>query len=162
IAIIATTAKIAKIDTPVLAANCSSNSPKPLQRTPACNSGLNFGNYGNFGNDSPHRSSPHNYSSSGCLPTHPNQIVLLSRRQYRDQQEVHMKRLVTLLILVICIIAVAQERFDIKVREYFFSGFTGNTAALDKGMKMCEEALAANPKFPEAMVWHGSGLVYRA
>ena len=73
-----------------------------------------------------------------------------------------MKRLVTLLILVICIIAVAQERFDIKVREYFFSGFTGNTAALDKGMKMCEEALAANPKFPEAMVWHGSGLVYRA
>ena len=76
-----------------------------------------------------------------------------------------MKRLVTLLVVVVaavCVIAVAQERFDIKVREYFFSGYTGNTAALDKGMKICEEALASNPQYPEAMVWHGSGLVYRS
>lgn len=76
-----------------------------------------------------------------------------------------MKRLVTLLVVVIvavCVIAVAQERFDIKVRNYFFSGYTGDAAALDQGMKICEEALAANPQYPEAMVWHGSGLVYRS
>jgi len=73
-----------------------------------------------------------------------------------------MKRVVTLLIVAVCVIAVAQERFDIKVREYFFSGYNGNAAALDHGMKICEEALAANPKYPEAMVWHGSGLVYRS
>lgn len=76
-----------------------------------------------------------------------------------------MKRLVTLLIVLIvavCVIAVAQERFDFKVREYFFSGYAGDSAALDRGMKICEDALAANPKFPEAMVWHGSGLVYRS
>ena len=77
-------------------------------------------------------------------------------------QEGFMRRLVMLFIMVVCIIAVAQERFDIKVREYFFSGYAGNSAALDKGMKICEEALSSNPKYPEAMVWHGSGLAYRS
>lgn len=73
-----------------------------------------------------------------------------------------MKKLVTLLVLAVCVIAVAQERFDIKVREYFFAGFAGNSAALEKGMKICEDFLAANPKYPEAMVWHGSGIAYRS
>ena len=75
-----------------------------------------------------------------------------------------MKRLLIALVAVavVCVIAVAQERFDIKVRNYFFSGYTGDAAALDQGMKICEEALAANPQYPEAMVWHGSGLVYRS
>ena len=52
----------------------------------------------------------------------------------------------------------SQERFDLKVRNYFFAGFAGNEASFAKGMKMCEDALAENPKLAEALVWHGSGL----
>src|SRR5690349_8590723 len=53
-------------------------------------------------------------------------------------------------------------RLDMKVRNLFFSGFAGETAALERGMKICEEALAADPKDAEAMVWHGSGVYFRA
>jgi len=52
-------------------------------------------------------------------------------------------------------------RFDYKVRSYFFSGYTGDAAALDKGMKICEELLAANPKNAEALVWHGTGMYFQ-
>jgi hypothetical protein len=74
-----------------------------------------------------------------------------------------MKKLIlSCVILGAAIVLVAQQRLDVKVRNYFFSGFQGNDAALDKGMKICEDALAANPKDAEAMVWHGSGLYFRA
>jgi tetratricopeptide (TPR) repeat protein len=33
---------------------------------------------------------------------------------------------------------------------------------LEKGMKACEDALAADPKNAEALVWHGSGVLYHA
>ena len=56
----------------------------------------------------------------------------------------------------------SQDRFDYKVRNYFFAGFAGDTASLDKGMKICEGALGADPKNAEALVWHGSGLFYQA
>ncbi len=56
----------------------------------------------------------------------------------------------------------AQERFDLKVRNDFFSGFSGNAEALARGMKACEAVLAENPKHPEALVWHGGGLLYQA
>jgi tetratricopeptide (TPR) repeat protein len=56
----------------------------------------------------------------------------------------------------------SQERFDLKVRTFFFAGFGGDTASLEKGMKMCEDALAENPKNAEAMVWHGSGLYFES
>src|SRR6266481_4509685 len=63
---------------------------------------------------------------------------------------------------IIGLTAFAQERFDLKVRNYFFAGFTGNAEALETGMKMSEEALTANPKNAEALVWHGSGLYFQA
>lgn len=53
----------------------------------------------------------------------------------------------------------SQDRFDYKVRNYFFAGLAGDTASLDKGMKICEDILARDPKQPEALVWHGTGLV---
>lgn len=56
----------------------------------------------------------------------------------------------------------AQERFDMTVRNDFFAGFAGNRAALERGMKKCEEILAANPKHAEAMVWHGSGIFFES
>jgi tetratricopeptide (TPR) repeat protein len=53
----------------------------------------------------------------------------------------------------------SQDRFDFKVRNYFFAGLAGDTASLQKGMKICEDILAGDPKQPEALVWHGTGLV---
>ena len=48
----------------------------------------------------------------------------------------------------------SQDRFDFKVRNYFFAGLAGDRASLDKGMKICEDILANDPKQPEALVWH--------
>ncbi|MBI1853653.1 MAG: hypothetical protein HYR85_25220 [Planctomycetes bacterium] len=53
-------------------------------------------------------------------------------------------------------------RFDMKVRDDFFGGFAGDAAALERGMKTCEDALAKDPGNAEAMVWHGSGLVFES
>src|SRR5262249_8558044 len=55
-----------------------------------------------------------------------------------------------------------RQRFDLKVRNDFFAGFAGNREALNRGMKACEEALAADPKQGEALVWHGGGLVFES
>jgi tetratricopeptide (TPR) repeat protein len=71
------------------------------------------------------------------------------------------KKLFAMILLVAGVLS-SQNRFDLKVREYFFAGFAGDAASLDKGMKMCEEALAADPKHAEAMVWHGAGLFYQS
>jgi len=73
-----------------------------------------------------------------------------------------MRKLVVYTILAICALAVAQERFDYKIRNYFFSGFTGDSAAMEKGMKICEELLAADPKNAQALVWHGTGVYFQA
>ncbi len=56
----------------------------------------------------------------------------------------------------------SQERFDYQVRNYFFAGFAGDTASLEKGIKICEDTLAADPKNAQALVWHGSGVLFRA
>ena len=54
------------------------------------------------------------------------------------------------------------DRFDMLVRDDFFAGMMGDTARLDRGMKICEEILAKNPRDAEALVWHGGGLLTRA
>jgi hypothetical protein len=53
-----------------------------------------------------------------------------------------------------------SERFDDRVRADFFSGLAGDTAAMNRAMKLCENTLANNPENPEALVWHGSGLLF--
>ena len=53
----------------------------------------------------------------------------------------------------------SHDRFDMQVRNYFFAGLAGDAASLQKGMKICEGILATNPKQPEALVWHGMGLI---
>ena len=58
--------------------------------------------------------------------------------------------------------APAQQRFDLKVRNDFFSGFTGDKEALARGMKACETVMAEDPKNAEALVWHGGGLLFQA
>ncbi len=56
----------------------------------------------------------------------------------------------------------AQGRFDMKVRNDFFAGFTGNQEALNRAMKFCEDALAVNPRNAEALVWHGAGVFFES
>lgn len=58
--------------------------------------------------------------------------------------------------------AASPQRFDMLVREDFFSGFAGSSEALERGMRKCEEVLAKDPKNAEALVWHGSGLSFSA
>jgi hypothetical protein len=56
----------------------------------------------------------------------------------------------------------AQERFDMKVREDFFAGYAGDASRLERGMAACEEALKKDPNNPAALVWHGGGLLFRS
>lgn len=58
--------------------------------------------------------------------------------------------------------AVAAPRFDMVVRNDFFAGFAGDAERLAAGMATCERELAVNPDRAEALVWHGSGLVFQA
>jgi hypothetical protein len=72
-----------------------------------------------------------------------------------------MMKLKTIVLGLVAFSALsAQPRFDFLVRNDFFAGFGGDGAALDRGMKACEQVLAQNPKDAEAMVWHGGGLFY--
>src|SRR5712692_3682181 len=56
----------------------------------------------------------------------------------------------------------APARFDYVIRDDFFAGLRGDTARLDRAMKVCEELLAKNPKHAEALVWHGAALLIQA
>jgi len=58
--------------------------------------------------------------------------------------------------------AANAQRFDYLVRADFFAGAAGDQARLDKAIDRCEQELAVNPKHPEALVWHGAGLLVRA
>ena len=54
------------------------------------------------------------------------------------------------------------RRFDFLVRDDFFAGLAGDQQRFDRAMKVCEEALAKNPKHAEAMVWRGAGVFMQA
>jgi len=78
-----------------------------------------------------------------------------------------MTKIVMFLAPAVVVVSIAApraqppERFDMLVRTDFFAGFAGDEARLKKGMEACERTLAENPKHPEALVWHGSGLAYQ-
>src|SRR6202035_3785202 len=56
-------------------------------------------------------------------------------------------------------VLLSEARFDMKLPTYFCAGLAGDATSLQKGMQVCEEILASDPKQPEALVWHGMGLV---
>ena len=71
--------------------------------------------------------------------------------------------LLTLVLAVFELAAPASaQRFDMAVRADFFAGYAGDEARLQKAMALCESILADNPNHPEALVWHGSGLLFQA
>jgi tetratricopeptide (TPR) repeat protein len=57
-------------------------------------------------------------------------------------------------------VAAPAPRFDERVRADFFAGFRGDTARLERGMQLCERALAHDPDQPDALAWHGAGLMF--
>lgn len=52
------------------------------------------------------------------------------------------------------------DRFDYKVREDLFAGFEGDEEALKRGLRVCEQTLAENPRHAEALVWRGAARVF--
>src|SRR5687767_12556628 len=58
--------------------------------------------------------------------------------------------------------APGEKRFDELVRADFFAGVAGDAAAFERAMRLIDSTLAQNPRHPEALVWHGSGLLARA
>ncbi len=72
------------------------------------------------------------------------------------------KTTIAALIILTAGLLLSQDRFDMKVRNYFFAGLAGDAASLQKGMKICEDILASDPKQPQALVWHGMGLIGEA
>ena len=58
--------------------------------------------------------------------------------------------------------AAEPVRLDHIIRNDFFAGLRGDTEAMARGMKSAESVLAQNPNHAEALVWHGSGMFFRA
>lgn len=73
-------------------------------------------------------------------------------------------RLVVLLLVVLAasLAALAQQRFDFKVREDMFAGMDGDTEAFDRAMKLIADTLAKDPDHAEALVWRGDGRLFMA
>src|SRR5262249_13364810 len=74
-----------------------------------------------------------------------------------------MRTIVLLLIaFTVSVAALAQHRFDFKVREDMFEGMDGNKEAFDRAMKLIADTLAAEPDHAEALVWRGDGRLFLA
>jgi tetratricopeptide (TPR) repeat protein len=73
-----------------------------------------------------------------------------------------MKTKLIAMVLLGAGLLAAEQRFDLKVRNYFFAAFSGDMESFAKGMKICEDILATNPKDAEALVWHGAGLFFQS
>src|ERR1051326_1236831 len=111
---------------------------------------------------SSHRiSSPVPAGSSETLTVRPELAGTEAAAPYSVYQGDLNMRQIAMVLLAAGLLS-AQERFDLKVRTLFFAGFSGDTASLEKGMKICEDTLAADPKAAEALVWHGSGLFFQS
>ena len=68
--------------------------------------------------------------------------------------------LALLLTLSVSLAALAQTRFDFKVREDMFAGMDGDPAAFDRAMKLIADTLAAAPDHAQALVWRGDGRLF--
>jgi hypothetical protein len=72
-----------------------------------------------------------------------------------------------IILITVSLAAMAQAvhagKLDAKVRNDFFSGFSGDTAALERGMQISGELIQAEPDASaEALAWHGGGLIFLA
>jgi hypothetical protein len=70
--------------------------------------------------------------------------------------------LLLLMVFGVSLAALAQQRFDFKVREDMFAGMDGDKEAFDRAMKLIADTLAADPGNAEALVWRGDGRLFMA
>lgn len=84
-----------------------------------------------------------------------------------------MKR-ITIVVVLLCLSVAAlaapvtaraaatesSKTFACIISQDFFAGLNGDKAAMDRAMKICDDALAKDPKNADAMVWQGAGWVY--
>jgi hypothetical protein len=70
--------------------------------------------------------------------------------------------LLLLLVFTMSLGALAQQRFDFKVREDMFAGMDGDPVAFDRAMKLIADTLAREPDHAEALVWRGDGRLFMA
>jgi tetratricopeptide (TPR) repeat protein len=82
---------------------------------------------------------------------------------WRLNMYTHIARL-TIAAVLAAELAAAQTpaRFDYTIRADFFAGVVGDQARLSRAMAACEDILSRNPREPEALVWHGSGLLVQS
>ncbi len=73
-----------------------------------------------------------------------------------------LARNIVFITAALAAVVFSAERFDHQVRNKFFAGFGGDTAALAEAMKECEQVLAASPKHAEAKVWYGAGQMFQS
>lgn len=64
--------------------------------------------------------------------------------------------------LLVAAVAVAEERFDYRVRDDMFRGFAGNEAAFRNAVSIIDETLQQDPDHAEALVWRGAARFWRA
>ena len=67
-----------------------------------------------------------------------------------------------LLVFTMSLAALAEQRFDFKVREDMFAGMDGDFIAFDRAMKLIADTLAREPDHAEALVWWGTGRLFMA
>lgn len=67
---------------------------------------------------------------------------------------------VLLLTLSASFAALAQQRFDFKVREDMFAGMDGDQDSFDRALTLIEGTLAADPDHAEALVWRGDARLF--
>jgi hypothetical protein len=70
--------------------------------------------------------------------------------------------LALLLAFSVSLVALAQQRFDLKVREDMFAGFDGDKEAFDRAMRLLADMLAVDPDHAEALTWRGAARLFLA
>jgi hypothetical protein len=68
--------------------------------------------------------------------------------------------LALLLLFSASLVALAQQRFDFKVREDMFAGMDGDKDSFDRALTLIAETLAADPDHAEALVWRGDARLF--
>lgn len=74
-----------------------------------------------------------------------------------------MRWIVTLLVAFsLSLAALAQQRFDFKVREDMFAGMDGDQVSFDRALKLIADTLAVDPDHAEALVWRGDARLFQS
>ena len=86
----------------------------------------------------------------------------MATHRRRDGRTLGLLGLAVTLILTFAAAAQQTERFDDRVRDFFFAGYDGNLDAFRRGMAIVEDTLQADPGHPQALAWQASGWLFQS